>query len=169
MNGTNATTAFTNIRVAGTANPTEVQFVSRGDNSGTNNRELTLWNATGVDYNTTVRNQTWYIESGKGMGDTLTIANEKNAYTLSDSGTYLAYEGKINLVPLVTQGKDLLNIYSMIPVNPQKFPNVNNDAAMKWVDFVLSPEGQTIVGEYGKEKYGQPLFYQLAGQSEPTG
>jgi tungstate transport system substrate-binding protein len=169
INGTNATTAFTDIRVAGAANPTEVQFVSRGDNSGTYNRELALWNASGVDYNTTVRNQSWYIESGKGMGDTLTIANEKNAYTLSDSGTYLAYEGKINLVPLVTQGKDLLNIYSMIPVNPQKFPNVNNEAAMNWVNFVLSPEGQTIVGEYGKDKYGQPLFYPLAGQPEPTG
>ena len=169
INGTNATTAFTDIRVAGAANPTEVQFVSRGDNSGTYNRELALWNASGADYNTTVRNQSWYIESGKGMGDTLTIANEKNAYTLSDSGTYLAYEGKINLVPLVTQGKDLLNIYSMIPVNPQKFPNVNNEAAMNWVNFVLSPEGQTIVGEYGKDKYGQPLFYPLAGQPEPTG
>jgi tungstate transport system substrate-binding protein len=168
INGTNATTAFTNIRMAGAANPTQVQFVSRGDNSGTNNRELTLWNATGVNYNTTIRNQTWYIESGKGMGDTLTIANEKNAYTLSDSGTYLAYEGKIKLVPLVTQGKDLLNIYSLIPVNPKKFPNVNNDAAMKWVDFVLSSEGQTIVGEYGKDKYGQTLFVPLAGQPEPT-
>ena len=169
INGTNATTAFTDIRVAGAANPTKVQFVSRGDNSGTYTRELTLWNATGVDYNTSVRNQSWYIESGKGMGDTLTIANQKNAYILSDSGTFLAYEGKINLVPLVTQGKDLLNIYSMIPVNPQKFPNVNNDAAMKWVDFVLSPEGQTIVGEYGKDKYGQPLFIPLAGKPEPTG
>ena len=169
INGTNATTAFTDIRVAGAANPTTVQFVSRGDNSGTYNRELTLWNTSGGDYNTSVRNQSWYIESGKGMGDTLTIENEKNAYTLSDSGTYLAYEGKINLVPLVTQGKDLLNIYSMIPVNPQKFPNVNNEAAMNWVNFVLSPEGQTIVGEYGKDKYGQPLFYPLAGQPEPTG
>jgi len=169
INGTNATTAFTDIRVAGTANPTTVQFVSRGDNSGTHNRELALWNSSGADYNTSVRNQSWYIESGKGMGDTLNIANEKNAYTLSDSGTYLAYEGKINLVPLVTQGKDLLNIYSMIPVNPQKFSNVNNEAAMNWVDFVLSPEGQTIIGEYGKDKYGQPLFYPLAGQPEPTG
>lgn len=169
INGTNATTAFTDIRVAGASNPTTVQFVSRGDNSGTNNRELTIWNATGVDYNTSIRNQSWYIESGKGMGDTLTIANEKNAYTLSDSGTFLAYEGKIKLVPLVTQGKDLLNIYSMIPVNPQKFPNVNNDAAMNWVNFVLSPEGQAIVTEYGKDKYGQPLFYPLAGKPEPTG
>ena len=168
INGSNATTAFTDIRVAGAVNPTSVQFVSRGDNSGTYSRELALWNASGADYNTNIRNQSWYIESGKGMGDTLNIANEKNAYTLSDSGTYLAYEGKINLVPLVTQGKDLLNIYSMIPVNPQKFTNVNNEAAMNWVNFVLSPEGQTIVGEYGKDKYGQPLFYPLAGQPEPT-
>ncbi len=168
VNGTNATTAFTNIREAGAANSGNVKFVSRGDNSGTNNREITLWNSTGVDYNKTVRNQTWYIESGKGMGDTLTLAGQKSAYTLSDSGTFLAYEGKLKLVPLVTQGKDLINIYSLIPVNPQKFKNVNNDAAMKWVDFILSSEGQTIIGEYGKDKYGQQLFIPLAGQPEPT-
>jgi tungstate transport system substrate-binding protein len=167
INNTNATNAFNNIRIAGESNPNLVKFISRGDNSGTNNREITIWNSTGADYESNIRNQTWYIESGKGMGDTLTITDQKSAYTLSDSGTFLAYEGKIKLVPLVTQGKDLLNIYSLIPVNPQKFQNVNNVAAMKWVDFVLSPEGQSIVGEYGKDKYGQQLFVPLAGQTEP--
>jgi tungstate transport system substrate-binding protein len=168
INGTNATEAFTRIMEAGAANPDQVKFVSRGDNSGTNTREIQLWNKTGANYNTTIRGQSWYIESGKGMGDTLTIADQKSAYTLSDSGTYLAYEGKIKLVPLVTQGKDLLNIYSMIPVNPEKFQNVNYNAAMKWVDFVLSSEGQNIIGEYGKDKYGQQLFIPLAGQPEPS-
>ncbi|WP_048189707.1 substrate-binding domain-containing protein [Methanobacterium sp. SMA-27] len=168
INGTNATTAFTNIREFGTTNPNQIKFVSRGDSSGTNTKEIALWNATGIDYNQTIRNQTWYVESGKGMGDTLTIADQKSAYTLSDSGTFLAYVGKLKLVPFVTKGKDLLNIYSLIPENTQKFPNVNNAAAMKWVDFVLSPEGQTIVGDYGKDKYGQQLFIPLAGQPEPT-
>ncbi len=168
INGTNATEAFSKISTAGAANPDQVKFVSRGDNSGTNTREIQLWNKSGANYNTTVKGQSWYIESGKGMGDTLNIANEKSAYTLSDSGTYLAYKGNITLVPYVTQGKDLLNIYSMIPVNPAKFSNVNYNTSMKWVDFVLSTEGQTIVGNYGKEKYGQQLFIPLAGQPEPT-
>ena len=167
INGTNATTAFKKISMAGASNPTQVKFVSRGDNSGTNTREIQLWNQTGLNYNTTVRGQPWYIESGKGMGDTLTIADEKSAYTLSDSGTYLAFKNKTKLVTFVTQGKELLNIYSLIPVNPKKFQNVNYQASMKWVNFVLSPEGQKIIGEYGKDKYGQPLFIPLAGQPEP--
>lgn len=168
INGTNATAAFKNIRIAGSANPNKVKFASRGDNSGTNIREITLWNATGADYNTLIRNQTWYLESGKGMGDTLTIADQKAAYSLSDSGTFLAFEGKIKLVPFVTQGAELLNIYSLIPENPQKFPKVNEDAGMKWVDFILSSEGQGIVENYGKDKYGQQLFIPLAGKPEPN-
>lgn len=168
INGANATEAFLKINSSGTAEPDQVKFVSRGDNSGTYTRETQLWNKTGANYNATIRGQTWYIESGKGMGDTLNIANEKSAYTLSDSGTFLAYKGNITLVAYVTQGKDLLNIYSLIPVNPDKFQNVNYNASMKWVDFVLSSEGQNIVGEYGKDKYGQQLFVPLAGQAEPT-
>jgi len=168
INGTNATEAFSKISTAGASNPSLVKFVSRGDNSGTHNREVQIWNKSGANYNTTIQGQDWYIESGKGMGDTLNLANEKSAYTLSDSGTYLAYKGNITLVPFVTQGKDLLNIYSMIPVNPDKFSNANYNASMKWVNFVLSSEGQTIVGEYGKEKYGQQLFIPLGGKAEPT-
>lgn len=168
INGTNATTAFNNIMTSGNANPTLVQFVSRGDNSGTNTREIQIWNKTGVDYNTSIRGQPWYIESGKGMGDTLTLTNQKNAYTLSDSGTYLAYSGNISLVPLVTQGKDLLNIYTLIPLNTAKFPNINSKDANKWIEFVTSEKGQKIIEEYGKTKYGQPLFYPLAGKPEPT-
>lgn len=168
INGSNATTAFTKIATAGAANPNLTKFVSRGDNSGTNTREIQIWNKTSLNYTTEVQGQAWYIESGKGMGDTLTIANEKSAYTLSDSGTYLAYEGKLNLTALVTQGKDLLNIYSLILVNPAKFPNVNTKDANKWVVFVTSPEGQKIIGAYGVNKYGQQLFIPIAGQPEPT-
>lgn len=168
INGTNATEAFSLISAAGAADPDLVKFVSRGDNSGTNTREIKIWNTSGINYNTTVQGRSWYIESGKGMGDTLNLANEKSAYTLSDSGTFLAYKGNITLIALVTDGKDLLNIYSMIPVNPEKFSNVNYNASMKWVDFVLSTEGQDIIGDYGKDKYGQQLFITLAGKSEPT-
>ncbi|NYB50978.1 MAG: extracellular solute-binding protein [Methanobacteriaceae archaeon] len=168
INGTNATAAFKKIDATGSANPNQVKFVSRGDNSGTNTREIQIWNKTGANYNTTIRGQNWYIESGKGMVDTLNVANEKSAYTLSDSGTFLAYKDNINLVAFITQGKDLLNIYSLIPVNPGKFSRVDYNTSMKWVDFLLSPEGQKIVGEYGKDKYGQELFIPLAGVNEPT-
>lgn len=165
---TNATQAFDTIMNAGEADPNLVKFVSRGDNSGTNSREIKIWNNTGANYDNAINRSDWYIETGKGMGDTLIIANEKQAYTLSDSGTFLAFKGDISLVPYVTTGKDLLNVYSAIPVNPGKIEGVNNDAAMKFVDFLLSQEGQEFIGEYGKEKYGQTLFTPLFGKSEPA-
>jgi tungstate transport system substrate-binding protein len=165
---TNATQAFEAIMNAGESNPDSVKFVSRGDSSGTNSRELKIWNNTGADYNTSINGSAWYIESGKGMGDTLMIANEKSAYTLTDSGTYLAFKGKLSLVPYLTSGKDLLNVYSAIPVNPDKVNGVNYDAAMKFVDFLESQECQELIGDYGKEEFGQALFTPLFGGPEPT-
>ncbi len=164
---TNATQAFEKIMQAGKAN-SSVQFVSRGDSSGTNSRELKIWNNTNANYNSSINGSSWYIETGKGMGDTLTIANEKSAYTLSDSGTYLAFKGNITLVPYLTTGKDLLNVYSAIAVNPDKINGVNYNASMEFVDFLLSTEGQQLIGNYGKEKYGQTLFTPLYGKSEPS-
>ncbi|MGL6298736.1 MAG: substrate-binding domain-containing protein [Methanobacteriaceae archaeon] len=169
INGSNASEAFKKIMDAGKTDSAKVKFVSRGDNSGTNNREISIWNSTGVDYNASIRGQDWYIETGKGMGDTLNIANEKTAYTLSDSGTYLAYKGKIKLVPIITEGKDLLNIYSMIPINASKFPNIkiNSAGANQWMEFVMGSEGQNIIKEYGVKEYGKELFIPLAGKEEP--
>jgi tungstate transport system substrate-binding protein len=122
IKGLNATEAFKKIAEMG-QNNSNVKFVSRGDASGTNSKELKIWNSTGIDINSTKNSSSWYIESGKGMGDTLILANEKNAYTITDSGTYLSFskDAKIQLVPLITSGKDLLNVYTAIPVNPQKF------------------------------------------------
>jgi len=160
--------AFKEIMAGGEADSNLVQFVSRGDDSGTNNRELTLWDDTGVDYNTTIRDSPWYIETGKGMGDTLVIANEKLAYTLSDSGTYLAFKGNSSLVALVTEGKELINVYSLIPVNPAKFSNVNTEAVDKWIAFITSDEGQKIIGDYGLDKYNQTLFTPYVGTTDPT-
>lgn len=168
IKGSNTTEAFTKIMTSGQENPDTTKFVSRGDNSGTNNREITLWNTTGVDYNTSISGQPWYIETGKGMGDTLTIANEKSAYTLSDSGTYLAFKGNITLTALITQGKDLLNVYSLIPVNPNKFSHVNSDAANKWTSFITSKEGQSIIENYGTSQYGQKLFTPFVGTKDPN-
>jgi len=168
IKGLNATEAFKKIADDGGKNPSQVKFVSRGDNSGTNSREIKIWNQSGLNYNGTVKNATWYIESGKGMGDTLIIANEKQSYTLSDSGTFLAFQGNVTLVPLITQGKSLLNVYSTIPVNPEKVKGVNIDMANKFAEFLVSKEGQDIIANYGKQKYGQPLFTALYGQPEPT-
>lgn len=165
---TNATEAFEAIAKAGQEDPNSVKFVSRGDSSGTNSREIKIWKNTGIDYNTSVNGSDWYIETGKGMGDTLIMANEKSAYTLSDSGTYLAFKGNITLIPYLTSGKDLLNVYSAIPVNPDKVEGVNYDAAMKFVDFLQSQQTQDFIGNYGKKEFGQSLFTPLYGESEPN-
>lgn len=169
IKGLNATEAFKKIAEEGKTN-SNVKFVSRGDASGTNSKEIKIWTASGIDINKTKNSSAWYVESGKGMGDTLIIANEKNAYTITDSGTYLSFskDAKIKLVPLVTAGKDLLNVYTAIPVNPQKFPKTNIDAANNFVNFLVSPEGQAIIGNYGKDKYGQPLFSPVPTNKVPA-
>ena len=142
----------------------KVKFVSRGDNSGTHAREIEIWNKTGMDYNG-IKESSWYIETGSGMADTLRVADEKQAYTLTDSGTYLAYENRLNLTVYITNGSDLLNIYTAIPINPE-IKGTNYDAAMKFINFLLSKEGQKIIGEYGEDKYGKPLFIAISG-TEP--
>ncbi|MGZ7043281.1 MAG: substrate-binding domain-containing protein [Methanobacterium sp.] len=159
IQGMNASQAFKTIAEQGQTNP-NVKFVSRGDASGTNARELLIWKSAGIDINKTKNGSSWYLESGKGMGDTLILANEKNAYTITDSGTFLAFskDAKIKLVPLVTNGSELLNIYTAIPINPQKHPKTNVEAANNFVNFLVSPEGQQIIGNYGKGTVGQSLF-----------
>ena len=100
------------------------------------------------------------------MGPTLTMASEKQAYTLTDMGTYLAYKGKLELVPIVDKGDILLNVYSAIAVNPQKVPKTNIDMANNLIGFLTSPEIQELIGKYGVEEYGMQLFTPCAG-AEP--
>lgn len=170
IKGLNATEAFKKIAEEGQTNPDQVKFVSRGDDSGTHSREKKLWNSSGLGYENVTKSGSWYVESGKGMGDTIVLANEKNAYTITDSGTFLAFtkQGKINLVPLITTGKDLLNIYTAIPVNQQKHPKTNIEAANNFVNFLVSPEGQQIIGNYGNQQYGQPLFTPIVTNPLPS-
>lgn len=128
-------------------------FVSRADGSGTHQRELKIWRETGLTFR-----GSWYLKTGQGMGESLKIASEKQAYILSDKGTFLALKNNLELQEVSTQGSDLLNKYSVITVNPAKFPKVNYGLAKEFYDFLLSREVQTFIAEFGKEKYGEPLF-----------
>ena len=135
-------------------------FISRGDDSGTDKKEKSLWKSAGID----PKGQKWYQETGSGMGQTLTIANQKLGYTLTDRATFLAQQKNLKLVIVSEGDKDLLNIYHVMQVNPGKFARVNGAGGKAFVDYMVSPETQKIIGEFGKDKYGQPLFYADAGK-----
>jgi len=137
-------------------------FVSRGDESGTHVKELALWKNAGLD----PHGQDWYLETGQGQGATLSIASEKGAYALTDRGTFLAYKANLDLGILVESDPFLLNVYHVITVNPEKWPNVNLEGAKAFTDFVTSPEGQNIIGEFGVKEYGQPLFFPDANKTD---
>jgi tungstate transport system substrate-binding protein len=141
-------------------------FISRGDDSGTHSKEKAIWKAAGYEYENVIGAGEWYIEAGRGMGPTLLMANEKQAYTLSDIGTFLSYKGETELVPLVDKGSVLLNVYSVIAVNPEKNPKVHLEMANNMVSFLTSSKILKIIGEYGTEEYGMPLFYPVTG-AEP--
>ena len=137
------------------------RFTSRGDNSGTHNLEKTLWKLAGLE-----PKGAWYIESGQGMGATLGIANDRGAYTLTDRGTYLAFQKRVQLAVLLEGDKPLLNIYSVIEVNPANGPRVNAEGGKAFADFMVSPEVQAVIKTFGIEKFGQPLFVPIAGRRE---
>jgi len=138
----------------------EALWVSRGDGSGTHLKEKALWALAGFNW-TEIRKENWYIESGTGMGKTLLIADEMGAYTLSDIGTYLKYYGdeRINLKVMVSEEKSLLNVYSVIAVNPKKIHDVNFEDAITFINFLTSDECQNLIANFKKEAYGQSLFY----------
>lgn len=154
--GTNAKEAFEKIAAA------QALFISRGDNSGTHTTELGIWALTGIN----PTGQRWYQESGQGMGATLKIASEKEAYTLTDRATYLAQKKNIALVPLVEGDQVLYNIYHVIQVDPKKSGLINAAGAKAFADFVVAPETQKVIGEFGVDKYGQPLFCPDAGKPD---
>jgi len=139
----------------------QVPFVSRGDDSGTNIKELALWKAAGAD-----PAGPWYIKTGSGMADTLHVASQKGAYALTDDGTFLSQRATLSLVPLVVDAKDLRNVYHVIVVKP--LPNrVSNEAGGEaFARFVTSADGQRIIATFGREKFGRPLFTPDAGKAE---
>src|ERR1044072_4233929 len=138
---------------------TQSRFVSRGDNSGTHNLEKALWKQAGVE-----PKGAWYIESGQGMGATLGIANERNAYTITDRATYLAFQKRVTLPILLEGNKPLLNIYSVMEVNPANGPRINTAGGKAFADFMVAPETQAVIKNFGMEKFGQALFVPVAGK-----
>ena len=137
------------------------RFVSRGDRSGTHVLEQGLWKQAGIE-----PRGTWYIESGQGMGQTLGIANDRRAYTLTDRGTYLAFAKRVDLPILVEKDRPLLNIYSVMEVNPANGPRVNVAGGKAFAEFMLAPETQAVIKAFGVDKYGQPLFVPVAGKKD---
>ena len=139
----------------------QARFVSRGDKSGTHLLELALWKLAGIE-----PKGAWYIESGQGMGQTLSIANERSAYTLTDRATYLAFQQRVTLPILVEKDRPLLNVYSVMEVNPANGPRVNAAGGKAFADFIVSPEAQGAIKAFGISKYGQALFVPIAGKAE---
>ena len=135
----------------------KVRFLSRGDDSGTNKKELSIWDDTIFDPN--FEKPVWYIESGQGMGASLFIASEKEAYTLTDRATYLTNQKNLGLVILVENDDVLLNIYHVITINPDKWPGVNYNGAIAFAKFITHPDTQDIIAEFGVDEFGQPLFF----------
>ena len=140
---------------------TQSRFVSRGDKSGTHLLELGLWKQAAVE-----PKGAWYIESGQGMGQTLGIANDRRAYAITDRGTWLAFQKRISLPVLVEKDKPLLNIYSVMEVNPANGPRVNTAGGKALADFMVAPETQAAIQDFGRDKYGQPLFVPIAGKTD---
>ena len=140
-------------------------WVSRGDNSGTHTKEQSLWKAAGYNY-TLISEEPWYASVGSGMGDTLNVASQKSAYTLSDIGTFLKFEkaGVISSVALLTEEKSLLNVYSVmavnqtVPANQTLHDQINYNDAMDFIKYLTSAETQQFIENYGKADYGQSLF-----------
>jgi tungstate transport system substrate-binding protein len=149
----------------------ESLFVSRGDKSGTNTKELGIWSSIPV---TPTAEMPWYNSIGQGMGDTLLFANEQGGYTLADRGTYLAMTDKLRNLTVhvggytLDQNKDktLLNPYGVLAVNPETHPGVNAVLAEQFVDWIVSPDTQEMIGGYGADTFGQPLFYPSSDETK---
>lgn len=145
--GLDATKAFAKIAES------KSKFISRGDKSGTNTKELSLWSASKI-----TPAGDWYVSAGKGMGAVLTMASEMKGYTLTDKATYLTMKDKLDLEIVVDATPDLMNQYTIIQVDPKKYSKTNTEASDEFVKWITSDKVLKLIGEYGKDKYGEPLF-----------
>lgn len=135
-------------------------FVSRGDDSGTHKKEVSFWQKAELD----PVGQAWFFETGQGMGASLTVASEKQAYILTDHATYLANKDNLQLEILLEGNNTLLNVYHVITVNSAKSDKINYEGALAFANFIVAPETQAVIAEFGVEKFGQPLFIPDAGK-----
>jgi tungstate transport system substrate-binding protein len=148
---------------------TQSLFYSRGDKSGTDTTEKALWKKIGITVaDNATSNPAWYLEGGAGTGmlDLLRIASEKQGYSLTDYATYLFNKAVLDLDIMVQGDPGLINIYHVIPVNPDKWPKINAAGAKAFAAFMVSKEAQDIIANYGKDKYAQALFFADAGKTE---
>ena len=156
--------AFKKIYEGGVADPSKVKFISRGDNSGTQSKEKLIWQAAGYKYADVEKAGPWYVEAGKGMGPCLLMANEEQAYLLADISTFLAYKGKVTIVPLVEQGALFLNVYDVMAINPDKIKTAKMlPTANAFINWLISDEVQNVLATYGVAEYGRSLFTPLKG------
>lgn len=160
IQGLNVTSALKRLVEYGEDHTSSKLWVTRGDNSGTHQKEQALWKSAGFNYST-ITAKTWYVNASNKMGDTLIMTQEFSAYTLSDIGTYLKFkgDGRISLTAFITQEKALLNVYSAIAVNKTKHTNVNFDDAIDFIKYLASDEGQHLIENFGAGNYTQNLFY----------
>ena len=140
----------------------DATFITRGDDSGTHKKELALWKASEVD----PAGQAWYTETGQGMGASMTVASEMEAYILTDRATYLANKENYQLEILVEGDTSLLNVYHVITINQTKWPKVNYEGALAFANFMIDPETQKVISEFGTDKFGQPLFFPDADKTD---
>jgi tungstate transport system substrate-binding protein len=143
---------------------TQAMFVARADKSGTSTKELGIWKKANLDPATD--KPAWYIETGQGMGASLTITSEKSGYTLTDRATFLANKTNLQLDILVEGDNSLLNVYHVITVNPEKWPKVNQEGATAFFKFMTEASTQAVIGKFGVDKYGQKLFIPDANKTD---
>ncbi|MGC9514858.1 substrate-binding domain-containing protein [Methanocrinis sp.] len=170
ITGMTPSEAMKKVMEEGLESPDRVKFVSRGDDSGTHAREKILWDRAGIDYEEVATPEnTWYREAGRGMGPTLQMTDELRGYTLCDTSTFTAYRSDLELVPLIEEGDVLLNVYAAIPVSPVAWPETNCEMATKFVNYLISDDGQDLIAEYGTETIGKPLFNPARGNCDLIG
>lgn len=131
----------------------QAEFISRGDDSGTHKKELNIWKAAAIE-----PAGEWYVSAGAGMGDVLKMADEKQAYTITDRATYLSMVDTLDLEIVCEKDTDMLNPYGVITVNPEKNDQINEEGAKAFADWLVSENGQKMIGEFGVEEFGSPLF-----------
>jgi tungstate transport system substrate-binding protein len=156
IRGQDASQALATIFAAG------APFISRGDRSGTHVKELALWREARLD----PKGRPWYVESSAGQLQTLQLAAQRRAYALVDRGTWLANRGTVDLELLVSGGRALLNVYHVTLVNQERFPKVNAAGALAFADYLVSLDGQRLIAEFGRDRFGEPLFVADAGKDQ---